>query len=185
MNHFCYNSLFGFSEKELEKMENNHRIVVDGDLIDSAKAYEDIMQSDVFRHISCRFVPEGDVKNKRGIRIYDNVDVYKRQENIPLNTLERFAAVLGVSPAYLAGWTDATSGASKMDVQVKSPTLLCAACPICGSVKFGPKHDNVYGPEVCCFDCGTSFRLDTEDVYKRQNPTRQRRCALPSIAATG
>lgn len=25
MNHFCYNSLFGFSEKELEKMENNHR----------------------------------------------------------------------------------------------------------------------------------------------------------------
>lgn len=47
MNHFCYNSLFGFSEKELEKMENNHRIVVDGDLIDSAKAYEDIMQSDV------------------------------------------------------------------------------------------------------------------------------------------
>lgn len=39
MNHFCYNSLFGFSEKELEKMENNHRIVVDGDLIDSAKAY--------------------------------------------------------------------------------------------------------------------------------------------------
>ena len=73
MNHFCYNSLFGFSEKELEKMENNHRIVVDGDLIDSAKAYEDIMQSDVFRHISCRFVPEGDVKNKRGIRIYDNV----------------------------------------------------------------------------------------------------------------
>ena len=73
MNHFCYNSLFGFSEKELEKMENNHRIVVDGDLIDSAKAYEDIMQSDVFRHITCRFVPEGDVKNKRGIRIYDNV----------------------------------------------------------------------------------------------------------------
>lgn len=73
--------------------------------------------------------------------------VYKyeagRVENIPLNTLERFAAVLGVSPAYLAGWTDATSGASKMDVQVKSPTLLCAACPICGSVKFGPKHDNV------------------------------------------
>lgn len=92
--------------------------------------------------------------------------VYKyeagRVENIPLNTLERFAAVLGVSPAYLAGWTDATSGANKMDVQVKSPTLLCAACPICGSVKFGPKHDNVYGPEVCCFDCGTSFRLDTE-----------------------
>lgn len=40
MNHFCYNSLFGFSEKELEKMENNHRIVVDGDLIDSAKAYQ-------------------------------------------------------------------------------------------------------------------------------------------------
>lgn len=62
MNQFCYSSLFGFSEKELEKMENNHRIVVDGDLIDSAKAYEDIMQSDVFRHISCRFVPEGDVK---------------------------------------------------------------------------------------------------------------------------
>ena len=26
MNHFCYNSLFGFSEKELEKMENNHRM---------------------------------------------------------------------------------------------------------------------------------------------------------------
>ena len=51
--------------------------------------------------------------------------VYKyeagRVENIPLNTLERFAAVLGVSPAYLAGWTDATSGASKTDVQVKSP----------------------------------------------------------------
>lgn len=62
MNHFCYNSLFGFSEKELRKMENNHRIVVDGDLIDAAKAYEDIMQSDVFRHISCRFVPESDVK---------------------------------------------------------------------------------------------------------------------------
>ena len=72
MNHFFYIFLFGFSEKELEKMENNHRIVVDGDLIDSAKAYEDIMQSDVFRYISCRFVPEGDVKN-RGIRIYDNV----------------------------------------------------------------------------------------------------------------
>lgn len=89
MNHFCYNSLFGFSEKKLKKMEDNHRIVVDGDLIDSAKAYEDIMQSDIFRHISCRFVPEGDVKNKRGIRIYDNVfRAYVKERGYVLPTSE-------------------------------------------------------------------------------------------------
>lgn len=74
MNQFCYNSLFGFPEKGLEKMEGDHRIVVDGDLIDFAKAYEDIMQNDVFGQMSCRFVPvESDEKKKKGIKIYDNV----------------------------------------------------------------------------------------------------------------
>ena len=73
MNQFCYNSLFSFPEKELKKMENNHRIVVDGDLIDFAKAYEDIMQNDAFRHISCRFTPVESNDKKKGIKIYDNV----------------------------------------------------------------------------------------------------------------
>lgn len=74
MNQFCYNSLFGFSEKTLKKMEGDHRIVVDGDLIDFAKAYEDIMQNDVFGYMSCRFAPvERDEKKKKGIKIYDNV----------------------------------------------------------------------------------------------------------------
>lgn len=69
MNQFCYNSLFGFPEKGLEKMEGDHRIVVDGDLIDFAKAYEDIMQNDVFGQMSCRFVPvESDEKRRRASR---------------------------------------------------------------------------------------------------------------------
>lgn len=85
-----------------------------------------------------------------------------RVENIPLKTLERFAEVLGVSPAYLAGWTNSPAGTSVLDIQVRGATLLCATCPICGSLEFGPKHGSAYGPEARCSDCGTTFRLDAD-----------------------